>query len=367
MSPIEAASAPAVLTIDLGAVAANYLMLRDRAAGALCAGVVKADAYGLGAARVGPALWQAGCRVFFVAHVSEGVALRAALPEAAIYVLNGYDPEAAIPFREAALRPVLNSLGEVDAWAEEARRLGAPLPACLHVDTGMARLGLPLAEARALAADPGRLTGIALDWLISHLACADEPAHPLNALQRDRYAGLRPLFPGVRRSLANSSGIFLGPAYHHEMVRPGAALYGINPLPGQINPMRQVVQLKAKILQVRSVDSGESVGYGASWSAAGRRRIATIATGYADGFLRSASRNSAVSPEGTSIPIVGRVSMDLITLDVTDAPELDAGGWVELVGPRRPADEVAEAGGTIGYELLTRLGPRFARIYHDPA
>ncbi|WP_200305640.1 alanine racemase [Paracraurococcus ruber] len=351
----------AVLTVDLSAVAANWRLLRDRAAPGACAGVVKADGYGLGAASVGRALLAAGCRHFFVAHLAEGLALRAALgPGPMVAVLNGFAPGEA---GEAGLLPVLNGPGDVAAWAAAARRAGRRLPALLHLDTGMARLGLAPAEAEALAADPAALEGLDLRWVMTHLACADDPAHALNAAQAGRFAALRARLPAAPTSLANSSGLFLGPGFASDLARPGCALYGINPTPGQPNPMRQAVRLDAPVLQVREIPAGTPVGYGAGWAAPRTSRIATVAAGYADGYLRSLSGRAIGVIAGRPVPLVGRVSMDLITFDVTDLPMVAPGDRVQLIGPGNTPDEVAERAGTIGYEVLTGLGARYAREY----
>ncbi|MCB4822449.1 alanine racemase [Roseicella aerolata] len=349
----------AVLTVDLGAVAGNWRLLRDRAAPGAVAGVVKADGYGLGAAPVAGALLAAGCRHFFVAHLAEGVALRAAIgPGPLIAVLNGFAPGAD---EDAALLPVLNGLPDIAAWSAAARAAGRQLPALLHVDTGMARLGLAPAEVEALAADPSRLAGLDLRYVMTHLACADEPEHPLNRDQAARFAAARARLPAMPASFANSSGMFLGPDFASDLARPGCALYGINPTPGRPNSMRQAVRLAAPILQLREIPRGTTVGYGASWAAPRPTRIATVAAGYADGYLRSLSGRAAGILAGRPVPLVGRVSMDLITFDVTDVPGVAPGDLVELIGPGNTPDEVAERAGTIGYEILTSLGARYRR------
>ena len=355
----------AVLTVDLGAVADNWRLLRDRGAPGAVAGVVKADGYGLGAAPVGRALQAAGCRHFFVAHLAEGLALRAALgPGPVIAVLNGFAPGAA---EDAGLLPVLNGPGDVEAWAAAARTAGRQLPVLLHVDTGMARLGLTPAEVEALAADPDRLAGLDLRHVMTHLACADDAENPLNAQQASRFAALRARLPAAPASLANSSGMFLGREFASDLARPGCALYGINPTPGRPNPMRQVATLAAPVLQVREIPAGTPVGYGASWTAARPSRIATVAAGYADGYLRSLSGRAVGILAGRPVPLVGRVSMDLITFDVTDLPPgeklVAPGDMVQLVGPGNTPDEVADRAGTIGYEILTSLGARYRRDY----
>lgn len=346
----------ALLTVDLGAIVANWRDLRARHAPGEVAGVVKADAYGLGAAEVGRALCDAGCRTFFVAHLAEGMALRAALgPGPRIAVLNGFPPGAD---EDAALVPVLNHLGDVAAHAARPPEAGA----ILHVDTGMARLGLDAKELAVLAEDPGRLGGIRLLAVMSHLACADEPAHPLNARQAARFAEACARLPPAPRSLANSSGIFLGADYATDLARAGCALYGINPTPDQPNPMRQVVTLDAPVLQMREIASGDTVGYGATWSATQPARVATVALGYADGYLRSLSGRSAGTFQGRPIRLIARVSMDLVTFDATDHPELRVGDRIRVIGPERTPDAIAADAGTIGYEILTSLGPRYRRV-----
>jgi len=347
----------AVLRIDLGAIVANW---RDLGAihGRPCAGVVKADAYGLGAARVACALGDAGCTIFFVAHLTEGIALRDAIgPGPDIIVLNGFPPGADEAKR---LWPVLNDLGDVAAHA----RAGST--ALLHLDTGMARLGLDAREQAVLAQDRSRLDGLDLRYVMTHLACADAPDHPLNAIQAARFAeAARRIAPDVPRSLANSSGIFLGDAFRSALARPGCAMYGVNPTPGAArNPMRQVVRVEAEILQLRDIAAGDTVGYGASWVAPGPRRIATIAAGYADGYLRGLAGRSLGILRGQAVPLVGRVSMDLTTFDVTDVPETQPGDRILLIGGEgNTPDDIAARAGTIGYEVLTSLGARYHRAY----
>jgi alanine racemase len=351
------------LTVDLAAIAANWRGLRDRHPWGAVAGVVKADAYGLGAARVAPALHAAGCRHFFTAHLSEAAAIAPLVPGAMVAELNGLPESSESAFVELGVVPALGTPGEVARWTAMARRLARRLPALLHVDTGMNRLGLRAGEVAALAAEPGRLDGIDLRYVMTHLVASEVPEDPANALQRQRFAEACAVLPPAPRSFANSSGIFLGAAFGSDLARPGAALYGINPTPGQPNPMRQVVRLQARVLAVREVGVGESVGYNATWRAARPSRIATVGVGYADGWLRSQSNRGHVLFDGACLPLVGRVSMDLITIDATDAPALREGGWVDLIGPGRAPDDVAEAAQTNGYEILTSLGRRYARTW----
>jgi alanine racemase len=367
---VPAARAGAVLTIDLDAIRGNYRLLRDLAAPAACAGVMKADAYGLGMAVVAPALAAEGCSVFFTAHVDEGMRLRELLPlDATIYVLHGPPPGVTREFLDYNLIPVLNDPGQVADWRAAAQKLGRVLPAAIQFDTGMSRMGLEPQDLQALLDDPALLDGIQPVLAMSHLACADEPAHPVNAMQRARFAAslaaLRARFPGLPGSLANSSAIFLGADFHHQLARPGAALYGINPQPGSPNPLRQAVSLAARIVQTRTVQAGDIVGYGARYTATGPTRVATISIGYADGWLRALSGRGFAFIDGQRVPFVGNVSMDSITLDVSAVPEarVAPGQPVELLGAHQSVDEVAAQTGTIGYEVLTRLGSRFHRRY----
>jgi len=362
--------AGAVLTIDLSAITANYRLLAGKAGAAACGAAVKSDAYGLGMAKVAPALARAGCRHFFVALIDEGIALRTILPDAEIYVLNGPLARTEEDFRAHRLVPVLNSIGQIDLWRRHARRQGGAR-AVLHVDTGMNRLGLAADELDRVAASPDRLLeGIAIDYVMSHLASADSPESPQNAAQLAAFEKARARLPGARASLANSSGIFLGAAYHFDLVRPGAALYGVSPT-GQPRgaPMRPVVRLEARILQLRNVDSPMSVGYGAAYAVPEKMKIATISVGYADGLLRSLGKRGSARIGDRKLSMVGRVSMDLITLDVTGVPDALAapGEFVEIIGPTHTVDDLAGEGGTIGYEILTALGHRYARRYVGPA
>jgi alanine racemase len=353
-----------ILEIDVGAIVANWRALGARLApGAVCAGVVKADAYGLGAAQVAPALARAGCTEFFVAQIEEALTLRPLLPGAAtIFVLNGCLPGEEGAFVAAGLIPVLNDPGQVAHWADHARRLGKVLPAALHVDTGMSRLGLTRREAEDLAARAGDIAPIDLRLVMSHLARAEESC-AMNGAQRERFAALRAAWPSARASLANSSGIFLGASFHFDLARPGAALYGINPVPGYPNPQLAVVRLTAPVLQIRDIAPPETIGYGATFQAPSAMRVATLACGYADGWPRSLSNSGSVHHEGLTLPILGRVSMDTIVVDATMAPGLHVGDRVELLGRAIDVDRVAEAAGTNGYEVLTRLGRRFSRVY----
>jgi alanine racemase len=359
-------AAGGVLTIDLAAIRANYLLLRQRLGAAACAAVVKADAYGLGAAQVAPVLAEAGCRHFFVTHLEEAISLRPLLPaRATLFVLNGLPPGTEPDALRHDAIPVLNSPAQVDAWGALARAHGRALPAILQADTGMSRLGLSPAECRMLIEEPHRLDGIAVLYVMSHLACAEQQDHPLNAQQLSRFRDARRALPKAPASFANSSGIFLGPNYHFDLARPGAALYGIAPVAGQSNPMRPVVRLHGRIVQVREIEAEVTVGYGATWRSSGSRRIATVSVGYADGFPRSLSNRGTAFIGANEVPLVGIVSMDTVTFDVSSVPPdmLEPGSSIELIGEHNPVEAVARRAGTIGYELLTNLGHRYQRRY----
>lgn len=359
-------TAGAILTIDVDAICENYRMLEAKACPAACGAVVKADAYGLGAAKIAPALAAAGCRQFFVAHLEEGMALAGLLPEQAhIFVLNGLPPGTEALCAEAGLIPVLNSLEQLRAWSALAAQGRSRLPAAIQIDSGMSRLGLSPEEVEHVAGTPALLAHFDLRLVMSHLACADEPNNTANADQLASFLRLQRLLPAAPLSLANSSGIFLGADFHLDLVRPGAALYGLAPRADAPNPMRPVVSLAARVVQLRTIERGAFVGYGATFRAERTMRIATISVGYADGWLRSLGNAGAAWFGATRLPIIGRVSMDSATIDVTDLPEgaLVPGMFVELIGPHQSADEVAAAAGTIGYEILTSLGQRYHRQY----
>jgi len=359
-------SAGAILTIDLDAIAENWRRLRSRLGGATCAGVVKADAYGLGATRVGPRLAAEGCREFFVAHLDEAASLRPCLPEdARIHVLNGLMPGAEADCAAIGAVPVLNGRDQVDRWRSLAARLGRSLPAAIQLDSGMNRLGLSPREVEDLADDPAALDGIEVTLVMSHLACADEKDNPVNVAQLAAFEAARRRLPAAPASLANSSGIFLGTNFHFDLARPGASLYGVNPTPHAANPMRGVVRLQGRVIQTREVPSGSGVGYGLTFTAPAPARLATVSVGYADGYLRSLSGRGSAWRDGTRLPIVGRVSMDTITIDIGPLPEgaIGPGTLVDLIGPDHDIDAVATDAGTIGYEILTSLGTRYARVY----
>ncbi len=355
---MPASCADAVLTIDLSAVAANYRALAKAAKGAECGAVVKADAYGLGVKPVAKALATAGAKTFFVAHLEEGIALRAILPKVRIFVFHGVCKGQEKIFYEYHLIPILNDVYQIEIWKDFARKKKENLKSAIHVDTGMNRLGLSSGEAQRLDVE-----GLALELVMSHLACANAPDSPKNEAQYRHFNQARKRFSGVAASLANSAGIVLKKCYHFDLVRPGIALYGSNK--GRGPTMRHVATLTAPIIQLRRIDTPQTVGYGATREVAAGALLATIPVGYADGYMRSLSNVASGYILGYKAPVVGRVSMDLIVLDVTRVPQskIGIGTEVELLGERCTVDELAKQAGTIPYEILTRLGDRFKRVY----
>jgi alanine racemase len=353
------------LTIRLGAIVENFRRVQQLAGPAAAAAVVKADAYGLGMPFVAGALAsRARCDTFFVARHSEGVALRPLVPDARIYVLDGAPPEAVPALITHRLTPVLNSITEVAAWSAAGREMRADLDAALHVDTGMNRLGVPTDELAVLAAEAGkRFRFIRVVVVMSHLACADDPSSSLNPMQLDRFRTALAMLPAAPASLASSGGVMLGKEYAFDLVRPGLGLYGGNPQPMKPNPFVVTARLTGRVLQVRRVDKGESVGYGATFRAGRPAAIATVSLGYADGFMRANGNRGSAVIEGARAPIVGRVSMDLLTLDVTDIEPVRAGAEVEFVGDTVTLEELAASSGTASYEILTSLSHRAKRVY----
>ncbi|WP_417781831.1 alanine racemase [Terasakiella pusilla] len=342
-------TAGAILSIDLDVIKSNYQRLCQELGDVPCAAVVKANGYGLGVGPVATALWQAGARTFFVAQIDEGIELRAVLPDADIHILVGFLHGSDDAFRQFNLIPVLNSLDQIDRWKGRGR--------CdVHVDTGMTRLGLAPDEVDQIP------DGLDIDVLMTHLACADDKDHPLTHQQIRTFRQVRDVVAHKRASLANSSGVFIGPEAHFDLGRPGCALYGINPTPHQENPMQNPVRLQGKIVQVHEIDTQSSVGYGATHALEAGQKLATIAVGYADGYLRSLSSKGVVYIGEQEVPVVGRVSMDLISIDITGL-DCEAGQLVDLIGPHNPPDRLADLCGTIGYEILTNLGSRYKRIY----
>jgi alanine racemase len=355
------------VVIDAGRLRGNYRALSEIAAPAECAAVVKADAYGLGARHVVPHLLAEGCRTFFVATLGEGRDVRALAPRSLIYSLGGLLPGTEREHGTLGLRPVLNSVAEVDAWEAYAARQGARLPAAIHLDTGMNRLGVPPAEAAALAS---RRLAFELALVVSHLACADEPGHAKNAEQIASFAALRAVFPGTMCAFANSAGTIALASGRHDLVRPGIALYGCRSVPETPDALSRAVAIFARVLQTRTILPGQTVGYGATAEVGRPTPAATLGIGYADGFPRAAGHKPFVLrlPDGAPAPLIGRVSMDSIVIDLSASPDpsaISAGDWLAVTGLDAPypgIDDLADAAGTIGYEVLTRLGPRLQRV-----
>jgi alanine racemase len=366
-------SATGVLTVDLDAIVANWRKLEKTAVPAECGGVIKADGYGCGVEPVARALATAGCKTFFVATLEEARAARAAVPSAAIYALNGLFQNTGEAYARIDCRPVIGDLNELAEWDVFCRRTGWNGGAAIHIDTGMHRLGLTVTEAQGLiprinAGDHG------ITLVMSHLASAEQLNNPVNVRQLTAFREIASLFTGVPTSLANSSGIYLGAPFQFDLVRPGAALYGVNPTPESDNPMQPVLELKARIVQIRTIERGETVGYGGTWTARRPTRIAVVSAGYADGYFRAASANDGtrgaeVIVAGKRCPVAGRISMDLMAVDITDLPPnaVRRGHMVTLIGEGITVDELAHHFGTIGYEVLTSLGRRYARIYKGGA
>jgi alanine racemase len=370
-SGIDAALAGGRLTIDLCALVRNWRKLAALASSAETGAVVKADAYGLGAEPVAGALAKAGCRTFFVAYAHEGAAVRKAAPEARIFVLTGAEMRDYGAYIKSALTPMLSSVEQVRLWLAE----GPNLPFGINVDTGMNRLGLHPAEAAIVGADTVVLQGAGLCHIMTHLACADDPAHPMNQRQLKVFQRLAEIHCDVESSLSNSAGIFLGSDFHFDLTRPGIALYGGEAVNGAANPMETAAQLETRVMQVRTAMAGETVSYGATVTLKRDTRIAVCGTGYADGYHRGSGAGVAMRKTGRpagfgfiagrKVPILGRVTMDLTMFDVTGLPDgaVKAGNYVELFGKHIALDDAARAAGTIGYEMLTSLGGRYARQY----
>jgi alanine racemase len=371
-SDLSEAEANGILTIDLEAVVANWRALGSRAVPAECAAVVKADGYGCGAEPVARALASAGCHTFFVATIGEARRVRAAAPRAVIYVLDGFFAGTGPAFADIDARPVIGDLTELAEWDSFRNVSGWKGDAAIHIDTGMNRLGLSVEQAQAIVPRihaPNH--GISL--VMSHFVDAEHPNNTLNGRQIADFREIARLFSGVPASLANTSGVFLGPQALFDMVRPGAGLYGVNPTPDADNPMKPVAEIKARIAQLRHVPKGGTVGYGATWTARRPTRIAIVAVGYADGYFRAAGgvdgvRSGEVVVSGQRCPIAGRISMDLLAVDVTDVAENEVrrGTFVTLLGEGITVDELGHHFGTIGYEVLTSFGPRYRRVYREP-
>ena len=361
-------TATAVLEVNLDAVAANYHFLSQKVAPCVCSVVVKADAYGLGMLPISRRLAQEGATRFFVATVEEGIALRQALPHVTIYVLNSLWKGVEELFETHQLVPVLADLGQIQLWSEFAISKDKTLDAVLQVDTGLIRLGLSLFELEQLTSHAKGLEGLRLHYVMSHLACAYQPWHPYNLEQLERFKKVRSLLPGVPASFSGSGGIFHGKDFWFDMVRPGRLLYGssFTAEEGFKAAIQPVVRLRARVLQVQTVLPGQSVGYDQTYVAARTCRLATLSLGYADGYMRTLGNKAEVMFQGIKAPVVGRISMDMATVDVTDIPQplLHPGAWVDIINDQITVDDLAQAAGTVSWEILTRLGNRPRRCYH---
>lgn len=361
----EFSTSSGILTIDLAALADNYQLFQKMAGdGRQVAGIVKANAYGLGLKEVAAKLETLGCPQFFVATLDEAIRLRTYTSKTSIAVLGGLFTGAEETYIHHNIIPVLNTPDDIARWKKQAKQSGERLSAFLHFDTGMNRLGLSSDEAQQVIREPDLLDGIDVQLVMSHFACADEAGHELTRKQAHAFANLAQHFPNAKKSLANSSGLFRDDSFHHDVVRPGFSLYGGNPTPETANPVKPVASLKTKILQIRHCKKGESIGYGASHVFDKDTLTATIGLGYADGFLRSASSKATLYWNNQPCPVLGRVSMDLVTVDLSglENPPVQGDG-LEVLGPNQSVDDLAEAAGTIGYEILTSLGARYRREY----
>ena len=369
LSKIQQMSGTGVLKIDCGHLIENYRHICNLASPAKTSSVVKANAYGLGDKKIMEVLKSAGCTLFFVATFEEGAALRQADPDIQIAILNGIWTGEIREFVEYNLCPVLNNRHDLAVWRDLAKNLERTLPAILHVNTGMNRLGMPRYEVDEIASEFAHaFSGIELLYVMSHFCSSEEPDNQENILQYKRFCEIKEVFPNVNYSLANSSGIFRDQNYHFDLVRPGMALYGLNPTPEKSNPMKSVISLEVPVLQVHEAQKGESAGYNCTYQFSENEKIATVCLGYADGILRTVSNQGTLYWKGQKCPILGRVSMDLITVSLQnvrgDLPK--PGEMLEVIGPYQSADDLAKSAGTIGYEVLTSLSARYRRIYVSP-
>lgn len=366
-----AMSDQAELTVDLAALAANFKTMQKNAGTAETSAVVKADGYGLGMAHIAPALAKAGCKTFWVAQLNEAISLRALLPDAVIYVLNGLPQGTAAQFEAHDLRPCLITKAQIQEWQAHClsqSQTHKALPACLFVDSGFNRLGFGELDIAELLTQPDIFEGWELCLIASHLACADDPTHPMNGAQLERFRNALAVLPPAPASLANSGGTMLGPDYHFDMVRTGTMLYGCSATAREEDALAPIAALRAPLLQIRRISAGESIGYGATFTAGGEMTIGIASLGYGDGLSRHFG-NQSPSPirfslAGQPVSLLGRVSMDSLAIDLTNLPQMpEIGDMVEIFGHDNPIDRLAHQGNTISYELLTSLGSRYNRIY----
>lgn len=364
-------SAYSALIVNLKATVSNYQTLSKLASKAECSAVLKADAYGLGAIPIALRLHRAGCRKFFVAYADEAVNLRQAFIQldlkAEIIVLNGLIAGTETIFTDYNITPTLTDLDQINRWQTHSKALGRKLSAALHVDTGMSRTGLPSKELDTLVETPSLLEGIDISLILSQMVYSHEENLIFSAYQRQRFDSALKQLPKAPASLAKSGAIFLGSDYHYQLVRPGIGLHGINPTLGAQNLLTPAVSLWAKVYQVQEISIGQTVGYAQDYKAKLPKRIATLTVGYADGYPWALANKGYVLFGDYKAPLIGRVSMDLLTIDVTDIPEsiVYNGTWAQLIGNDITIERIAETAETVPYEILLRLGKRFQRIYTE--
>jgi len=357
------------LEINIDSIIHNYQFINSKVGNTECAAVLKADAYGMGASVIAKALDKAGCSTFFVATIDEGIELRACFSNDRnkIAVLSGLLKGSEDIFYNNKLTPVLNDIEQIKRWGLYNRKKKRPAPSIIHIDTGMNRLGLTISEFYDTVDKQTKLEELHVGWIMSHLACGDQPRDIMNEKQLSVFLNAKKKLPTVKASLANSAGVFLGQSYHLDMVRPGIALYGSGPGSRPSNNLKQVVKLYGRILQIRTLNSGASIGYGASFRVSEATRVATVGLGYADGYLRSLSNSSWVFFNGVKLPVIGRISMDYITIDITKiaSGKIKTGDFIEVIGDKFTLDDLATVANTVPNELLTRLGTRHHRIYRN--
>tara|TARA_Y100001934_G_scaffold129368_1_gene157025 strand:- start:168 stop:1295 length:1128 start_codon:yes stop_codon:yes gene_type:complete len=356
------------LVIDVDAIVSNYQTLKSKLTKAHCAATLKANAYGLGVKKIAHALDKAGCPTFFVATLDEAVELREILNSnrKSILVLNGFLAGTGSIFKQYNITPVLNNFGQLEKWADFNATLEDRQKAALHLDTGMNRLGLDNKDIGRLMENPQTLIKANIYMLLSHLACSDEPENTMNNCQLLEFHSLIGRLPKMTASLANSGGIYLGKKFHFDLVRPGLALYGS--VPGHLqNNLTNCISLYGRVLQLREVEKSQSIGYGGTYKLTKKSRIATIGVGYADGYRRSLSGLSTVFHHDFPLPIVGRISMDSLTVDISSLPDnkLKEGDFVELIGKNFTIDQAACLAQTVPYEMITALGRRHYRYYNQ--
>ena len=357
------------LEINIDSIIHNYQLINNKVGNTECAAVLKADAYGMGASVVAKALDKVGCSTFFVATIDEGIELRACFSknENQIAVLSGLLEGSEDIFYSNKLTPVLNDTEQIKKWAIYNKQKKISAPSILHIDTGMNRLGLTINELYDIIKNPTELKELHVGCIMSHLACGDQPRDIMNEKQLSVFLNAKKKFPNVKASLANSAGVFLGQSYHLDMVRPGIALYGSGSGSIPSKPLKQVIKLYSRILQIRTLSTGASVGYGASYRVSEATRVATVGLGYADGYLRSLSNCSWVFFNGLRLPVIGRISMDYITIDITQiaSEKIKTGDFIEIISDKFTLDDLAAVANTVPHELLTRLGTRHHRIYSN--